>query len=833
MRRKVRIVSLPKAGNGMEVNRSQSLNPGLGYNGSLIQGSTTSDRFAKPDTKVNRTLKAVPREEANLEAEKGETAYTDLNGDGIPEHYKIGGKRHYDGGTPLYLPDNSFIFSRDRTMKIKDPIILAQFGMAPKKGGYTPADIAKKYDINKFRKVLGDPDTDPLQRKSAEAMIANYNMKLGKLALIQESIKGFPNGIPAISMPYIEQAGIDPASFIKGEPNENQEQAVPQDQTEAQFEEPAPDQARYGTNVLSQLQKRKFGGSNKRKVRVILPKHQTNGSTGINLSDPANNIDLSDKNINAILDELDKKYTANNKTATTGKIKFKTEEELYSHPNYRALVKSGNAYMLDTDGKYHRVNYAPAKPNLADLDITKEEVKQLGAEARKYAYFKAEMKNPKIRKAIIEQYKANLKGVANEKELSKKTDPEIIKDFMAMQKQNFIIASDNKIDLNDLKYDNKNSKLRANYEALMKEKGLPVLTSEQIASGQLGYIAFDKASKNSKTKDDFAGLNLNLFGVGDEDPSLNENKQISKADGVAGNTTLGQIANARGLDLEPEADAEDNTLKSKNLAKPAYTGDANFWAQDIIKTLGAAGDMARIKKYRPWQATPDVMLPDPTFYDPTRELAAGQESANTLVRGLSAFTGPQALSSRASSIQGQAATAAANTLGKYANLNVGVANQFEQQKTSILNQASLNKAALATQLYDKNTVANQTFDNSKAAARQNLRGSYVDAITNRANTYNLNSLYPQYAVDPLSGGKIDFTHGAQLDPETSTSTSAAELYQNYYDTYPSLRNDPAAIVKLVTADMKLKDDSDSEYEDKMSKLQKYMTAYENSQLKGS
>ena len=274
MRRKVRIVSLPKAGSGMEVNSTQSLNPGLGY--SLSQ-SATMNRFAKPDTKVNRTLKAVPREEANLEAEKGETAFTDLNGDGIPEQYMIGGKRHYDGGTPLYLPDNSFIFSRDRTMKIKDPTILAQFGMSPAKSGYTPADIAKKYDINKFRKVLGDSDSDPLQRKSAEAMISNYNMKLGKLAIVQESTKGFPNGIPAISMPYIEQAGIDPASFVKAEPNQNQEQAVPQNQTEAQFEEPAPDQARYGTNVLSQLQKRKFGGSNKRKVRVILPQHQVGG----------------------------------------------------------------------------------------------------------------------------------------------------------------------------------------------------------------------------------------------------------------------------------------------------------------------------------------------------------------------------------------------------------------------------------------------------------------------------------------------------------------------------------------------------------------------------
>lgn len=257
MRRKVRIVSLPKAGSGMEVYSTQSLNPGLGY--SLSQ-SAIMNRFAKPDTKVNRTLKAVPREEANLEAEKGETAFTDLNGDGIPEQYMIGGKRHYDGGTPLYLPDNSFIFSRDRTMKIKDPTILAQFGMSPAKSGYTPADIAKKYDINKFRKVLGDSDSDPLQRKSAEAMISNYNMKLGKLAIVQESTKGFPNGIPAISMPYIEQAGIDPASFVKAEPNQNQEQAVPQNQTEAQFEEPAPDQARYGTNVLSQLQKESLVG---------------------------------------------------------------------------------------------------------------------------------------------------------------------------------------------------------------------------------------------------------------------------------------------------------------------------------------------------------------------------------------------------------------------------------------------------------------------------------------------------------------------------------------------------------------------------------------------
>jgi len=50
---------------------------------------------------VTDTLKAVPRDEANVEAEKGETVFGDLDGDGGLEHMKIGGKRHNEGGTPL------------------------------------------------------------------------------------------------------------------------------------------------------------------------------------------------------------------------------------------------------------------------------------------------------------------------------------------------------------------------------------------------------------------------------------------------------------------------------------------------------------------------------------------------------------------------------------------------------------------------------------------------------------------------------------------------------------------------------------------------------------
>jgi len=201
----------------------------------------------------------------------------------------------------------------------------------------------------------------------------------------------------------------------------------------------------------------------------------------------------------------------------------------------------------------------------------------------------------------------------------------------------------------------------------------------------------------------------------------------------------------------------------------AYGEDQNapWWLQDIIKTAGAVGDKARLKKYLPWQATPQVRLPEATFYDPTRELAANTEMANMAMQNSAAFTNPQQQAAANTVAQGQMAKAAADVMGRYNNLNVGLANQLSEQQTGILNQASQNKANLDTQLYDKYTIANQQFDNSKAQARQNIRQSYMDAITNRANTANLNTLYPQYAVDPSSGGFAYFKpNNTPINPAT-------------------------------------------------------------------
>jgi hypothetical protein len=200
------------------------------------------NKFGNEKTEVKKTLQPIPRKDSTLEAEAGEIAVVS-DDTGLPTSFTIGGNRHSSGGTPLNLPANSFIFSRDNSMKIKDKDILAQFGMGNRTSGYTPAEIAKKYDINVFRKVLADKNSDKMQKDTAESMITNYNEKLAKLALVQESHKGFPNGIPLIAQPYLHTSGLNPAHLFQQQEEDSEDQ-----------EQPDAEYARFGLNTNSNPQ---------------------------------------------------------------------------------------------------------------------------------------------------------------------------------------------------------------------------------------------------------------------------------------------------------------------------------------------------------------------------------------------------------------------------------------------------------------------------------------------------------------------------------------------------------------------------------------------------
>jgi hypothetical protein len=224
MKYKVKITRLPQARTGYQVQGA------LANDISDFSGNGSS--LGKPNQQVRKSMGGVPRDEANLEAEGGETLVGDIDGSTFPSFFNIKGPRHSSGGVPMSLPDDTFIFSDTKAMKIIDPQILKMFGKSPKKGGYTPAELSKVYDINKYRKLLQDPDSSKVEQKTAEMMIKNYVIKLGALAIAQESKKGFPQGIPVIAKPYMEANNIKEEDLIP----ENARQK--QDQMSQQEEEP-------------------------------------------------------------------------------------------------------------------------------------------------------------------------------------------------------------------------------------------------------------------------------------------------------------------------------------------------------------------------------------------------------------------------------------------------------------------------------------------------------------------------------------------------------------------------------------------------------------------
>lgn len=583
---------------------------------------------------VNKTLKGVDKNESNVEAEKGEMALGDMDFSGFPALFDIAGHSHAEGGTHLNLPDQSFIFSKDKSMKIKDEGIQKEFNKPFKKSGYVPADLAKKYDINNYRKILADPNSDKLQRETAELMIKNYNEKLGKLALVQESIKGFPQGVPFVSMPYMESMGIDPSQLVHGSGNDNEAVEVPSQQDE-------------------DVDTKKLGGTIRIKI-TGLPKLQKGGP-----------------------------------------ILKKKQESVY------------NQAALD--------NLTRAKEMGLDFSIPGTVNDQMGA------VDKTQGKLP-----------SNVYGRKNW------SSAELFPDF----------ANRTRWYLNDhpdfdprKKEDVKN--FQKAYNQRLQTMGFKPELTEDAKFGEHTYSVYD----------------------------LNKMPAPGQAD----------------IQSEPAFQTQP-ALQKPNIGSKTVNQNNPFWTEDAVKLAGAYGDYAGIKKYMPWQAGYSTQLLDPTYYDPTRELAASAEQGNIASQALSTFAGPQEFNSRFSEIQGKGLESAANILGKYNNMNVSVANTTQNANVDIMNQDSFSRAGQATGLYDKTVRTNQNFDNAKNMAKQNIRQDFIDAWTNRGKTQALNSMNKQYKVDPVTGF-VEFTGvPGQVTPQ-GQQQQVLDYYNQLMEN-PNLRANP-------------------------------------------
>jgi hypothetical protein len=778
---KVKITNVPRGNKGL--------------NSNVAPMSFTQDNFqgSLPMLGVKNTLQPTDKENANVEAEVGEVVVSNFMKDGIPELYMVGGKDHSQGGTPLNLPQNSFVFSKNKKLKLSDPEIQQFFGKnknGKSKKKYSMADLAKQYKLNNYRKALSDDYSDHIQRDTAELMIQNYVNKLGALSMVQESKKGFPEGIPAIAMGYLENVGIDPSSLMQPEP----------------FGEAPQDVLKFGGDVS-------IPKISKKKVKITgLPTMQGGGSA---------NYDANGNFIGGT-------PLTGGAPATTGKatkvqnipdgaVKWDMSADGYDETQ----IRPGD-YVKNASGSWEMVTGYKASPYTGGFEDPR--LTGTGGDLQEpYGRLEQMVMDPNndaFRADLILKHKENLQNTKpNSKtgltqsdiDMALAMDDEaIISDFLEMQKQVFAV---NASGIGGKGMDEADSwdKDRSNYVNTATDLGFTPLEPWQQAAFQSTYIGLNELSTGTEYGELLSDFRMAQEGRDDENLSGLRTGSISQIDGWVGNTTIGQgaiykpVLNELNLQEVGWDDVPAPEVAPTLDVQPEAEPDAPWWLQDIIKTSGAAADKMRIKKHSPWQATPGVTLPQPTFYDPTRELAANAELANISTQGASVFGSPQAFNARASQIQGQAAKNVADTLGRYNNLNVQTANQFEMNKAQIMNNASAQKANLATQLYDKNVIANQQFDNAKNKARENMRQSYMDAITNRAQTQTLNELYPQYNVDPRTGGFMQFTEGRDLDPTQANQSSVMKTFTDYKNERPDVPDN--ILYKMAAADMGMPDNS--------------------------
>jgi len=733
MLRRVRIKSVPKARTGYQVRGA------LANDVPAFGGADYNAYIGQPNAKVSRTIGAVPREEANLEAEGGETVVGNLDGSMMPSFKKIVGPRHTNGGVPLNLPDDSFIFSDTKSMKISDPHILKMFNKPAKKGGYTPAELSKKFDINKYREVLQNPDSDKIERKTAELMIKNYVLKLGALALAQESKKSFPQGIPEIAKPYMEANNISEEEIL---PKKHKEQGeMPQ-------QEMGESPQMQGMEGQEEMPMQMPNGEPVAMPQQGMPQMEQPGMEQMQGGPMAMyGMQMGGYSMPFYADPNEMAYGGTPRPISRPRSIGRYDDGGIT-PYEKANTKQGNVTPMGTNNQFSSKG-VPLKEYLQSWESNIPGISKMSeGEAQKAMYEWSLKNNPDAIRKMWGTHGLTAQGMK-------------LKDQKALS-----LDGTGKFTEEQLKDPEFLAKLQASY--VDKKFGIRQLdpTKPPPPPENPPCQCDDPAKPNYKPKDDKGNCTCNP--IPPEGPCQCEDasKPNYKSKDKDGNCTCNPPEDKcecqdpeTGEIYDPGKDVNGNcnecTKEIPGITPPKK--DPEWWLQDTVNTMGAFGDLMSAKKYMPWEARADLEEPRPTFLDPTRELAAQSEQANIASQAAASFAGPQALNARLSQIQGAGAKGAADTLSRINNQNVNIANQFEANQVGIRNQEQMMNQQMAGRVYDKNVIANQQFDNAKRQGRANIRESYNTALTNRAKTDAMNQMYPNYQVDPSSGGMVNYT----------------------------------------------------------------------------
>lgn len=736
-----------------------------------------------PPTEARKSVQRDD-ENPNLEAEGGETELTTIGG--LPAHFNINGPSHAEGGVPMRATEDSFIFSKF----LKMPKDLAEyFGYPVKKGKsqtskISYADAAKKYGgvINNAREVLVDPNATKMDISTAELNIKNSIDKLGQIALAQESSKGLKE-IPSLALPYLMRVGADPAALMPLADNEQAEQQAGNEMAEG---EEMPE-ARYGGLPIAQT------GKMRRIQRRIDRLKGAQGQPRI-IVDPLTGMTY---NVDGYGNIINTPFTNTQQqpTSTTTTIKFQppqgaiviTRNEGESDEAFQARLKEeykkasnkNLVYTVSPTGGYQKVT---AQKIAKKLPSSYTEDPRLGKLNTNYAYVESLLNDPKnedVVNKMYENYKAEINAStrinsAEKSKLLKLGKKEVLDLFMKAQKQVFAIHEgeqsgkvENPItkDVNDI-WDKSGN---AEYKKTMKALGFSddeIFNEDNIVAFQAAYRGLQKASMDDSTiaekLKEFDLIPRGMRDRGDFDPLHDPmGRQMSGVDKVWGNTTAGQGLFAKG-NLEDEVlnttDIKDQTKTEYPLEDipelPEYTAphELQYLGPDVNNMVANLAIMANQPNVMPMPGiTPEAPIQG-AYVDPSREVAETQGLASTIVRGSGVYGKPQAYAGATTDIQGKAAEAVANTLGKYFNANNEIYNNLSKVRYDRDLKLGLLGAENAKTYYDELTqkIQNQKDIQNQAIAQTAQLKNAMDV--NAAELYNLEEMNQnRYLIDKPSG----------------------------------------------------------------------------------
>lgn len=878
--------------------------------------------------KIRKVIKPVNRGEANVEAEKGETIVTYLFGISIPEHYKIEGKKHEKGGTPLKVPDGSFVFSDDKKMIVDDPNILKFFGESKPK---TPAQIAKKYELNEYKAKLIDPDTDQISKITSALMLKNNYEKLAQLALYQEAKKGFKDGVPKFAEDYLASIGIEPDQLIEAVKGKMEEKIYEKPSVDDQGN-PIMQEGGDPTKPLTQQQKEEVFN---RILNKVINKIEANPNNVGKVFDPSlaftskedrdaflnefvNYVDKSGRLNQYVTDKdsvlallnttivrdlnnnsnqnkpnenvagVSQPQNADNSTISPLSPKSLAEEPSVTLTQQQdaddSIIPPLSPKPLEEEPSADIVNNTkevPLIPEPKGKDVAEKRKWLQSEEGKKWLEsedgkrwsqtqdgkgYKQELRYNKLISIAnrllpnqpIEITMGGMDGIANltmmateasKWNLGKPKSQQFSADNV-FQPVKGIDRGDYSAAGSTYGQFRPNEQTPKYTEAIPYEEGGGVKDGEepkkdnkddntylQVPLDDPAYMAWlvkSKSDVKNEVENNIPYTFPALPGFEDKLPKVLNPEHVKMLDPenirrnaesyFKDNPPKEVKTNEESQKQQPKSEEKTKT-EEQNKIEEQYKPKIKrkYYTQDIRNIAAALGQLAGVKMYLPWSAPIDYMVPRAVYYDPTREIQGAATVANTQGKLMQAYLSPQSAMANMSEQQARLAEQTANIVANAQQRNVGVANQMEQQRAGIYNQAANMERARQQELYNQTITARQQYDNARRKALAGYIAALNQADENAARAYNLSNVVfadSPFYIDPATGQiEIDKSR-VKLDKSKTPDKSLEERIKESYKEYKSAGIPDNIIDSLIRAQYfggsgkstKEKDDKDSESE---------------------